>query len=165
MNIFEHGAINRYGSRRRLFVIDVENIVGGACNVTEQGAMWAREILRKELFMRDEEHAIIAVTASQALYPAALAFPGKLLRVRFGESGADLALIDALDPKKDATRYDEVIFASGDGIFAATASQFAGLGTRVAAIAHPGGFSPALRLAVHDTLYFKDTYEDSWRIA
>ena len=150
---------------RRMFVIDIENVVGGARNVTFEGATWARRILEAELGMRTEEHAVVAVSASQALIPAAGAFPGKSLRVRFGESGADHALIDAIDVRHAARRYSDVVIASGDGIFANLAAGLAGYGVRVTAVGHEDAISAALRLASHQVQYLSHTYTGAQEVA
>lgn len=150
---------------RRMFVIDIENVVGGARNVTFEGAMWARRILEAEMGMMAEEHAVVAVSASQALIPAAAAFRGKSLRVRFGESGADHALIDAIDVRHTATRYADVVIASGDGIFADLAARLAGAGVRVTAVGHEHGVSAALRLATHHVHYLSHSFASAEEVA
>lgn len=115
--------------------------------------------------MRSDEHAIIAVGYSAGLFPAAQAFPGKSLAVRYGASGADLALIDAVDASHVARRYDEVVIVSGDGIFSGLAAEIASRGGKVIAVGHPGGVAARLRLAVHEVIYFRSTYDLSLEAA
>ncbi|MBN9202038.1 MAG: hypothetical protein ABS61_13775 [Microbacterium sp. SCN 70-18] len=145
--------------QRRLFVIDIENVVGGAQNVTVEGARWARRMLERELGMQNDQHAVVAVGYSAGLLPAAHAFPGKSLAVRYGASGADTALIDAIDASHAARRYDQIVIVSGDGIFTDFAAEITNYGAKVIVAGHPGGVSARLRFAAHETIYFSTTYD------
>ena len=139
------------GHVRRLFVIDIENIAGSAYNVTPAGALRVRRLLERELGLADDEQAVIAVTADQGVFPVAQAFPGKQVLVRRGASGADLALIESIDARHTAARYDEVVLVSGDGIFAQLASMLAYYGATVTVAADANQLSARLRLASHRT--------------
>lgn len=151
--------------QRRLFIVDIENIVGGAMLVTEEGAKQARHILEVELGLRSDEQVILAVTADQCVFPVARAFPGKTLRVRHGESGADLALIDSVDPAHVGARYDEALIISGDGIFTSLAVAIGYTGVRVTAAAYEARMSARLRLACHYAHFFQTPHTAEKAIA
>ena len=140
---------------RRLFVVDIENMVGGSSDITLASAVWARRTLEREFGLAADEHVVVAVGSSKALFPVSKAFPGKQVLLQRGVDGADLALIDSIDSEHAASRYDEVVIASGDGIFASLASMLAHYGATVTAAADPGRMSARLRFAAHHTHYFR----------
>lgn len=145
---------------RRYFIVDIKNLLGGACYVTNEGVRFAEGVLRRELGMRPDDQALIGVTAVQAVFPVHRVFPGKAQRIQCGSDGAELAILGALDPAHVASRFDEVVIVSGDGMFAGSAAQLAFYGTRVIAAGHRSGMSAKLRLAAHRTHYFTNTFND-----
>ena len=81
--------------------------------------------------MQPSDHVVVA-TSHHAAFTAWFELPrtGIQLAVRSGPSGADYALLDALDLQHAAKRYDWLVIASGDGIFASTARRAQLLGMR-----------------------------------
>jgi hypothetical protein len=137
---------------RALLVIDLENALG--CD-PDHVADWAWSIAAAEVLAAagasPGDLVVVAVSPRRA-FQARAALPGALLRCRRGVDGADLALIDELaDIDWIADRFDRVVIASGDHIFAHHAARIAAAGIRVDHVAHSGRCSASLRLAVHHT--------------
>lgn len=145
---------------RRYFIVDIENMLGGARYVTDEGARFTEQVLRRELGMLSNDQALIGVTAIQAMFPVHRVFPGKAQRIKCGPDGAELAILGALDPSHVAHRFDEIVIVSGDGMFASLAAQLAFYGTRVVVAGHRSGMSARLRLAAHRTHYFVNTFDN-----
>ena len=141
-------------SARRFFIVDIENMLGGACHVTDDAVRFAERVLCEELWMRDVDQVLIGVTAVQAIFPVSRVFPGKAKCIKCGADGAELVILGSIDPVHVARCFDEVVIVSGDGMFAHLAAQLAYYGTRVIVAGHHGGMSARLRLAAHATHYF-----------
>lgn len=127
-------------TRRRLIAVDAQNLLG--CHPGEASeACWEfaiAESLNAVSYREDTDHLVIAVAPDWAFTVKALA-PFARLMVRAGRHGADLALCNALeDARFIASRYSEVVIASGDHIFCASirALADAGVPTTVACLPH-----------------------------
>lgn len=125
---------------RRLIAMDPQNLLG--CHpATASAACWEfaiAESLHAVGFRNDTDHLVIAVAPDWAFTVNALA-PFARLMVRGGRQGADLALCNALeDTNFIASRYSEVVIASGDHIFCASVRALAdaGVSTTVACLSH-----------------------------
>lgn len=145
---------------RRYFIIDIENLLGGARYVTDEAVGFAELVLRRELGMHPDDQILIGVTAIHVMFPIHRVFPGKAQRIVCGPDGAELAILRALDPSHVAHRFDEVVIVSGDGMFASLAAQLAFHGARVIVAGHRAGMSARLRLAAHLTHYFVSTFDN-----
>ncbi len=126
--------------RRRLIAMDAQNLLG--CHpATASAACWEfaiAESLHAVGFREDTDHLVIAVAPDWAFTVKALA-PFARLLVRGGRHGADLALCNALeDTNFIASRYSEVVVASGDHIFCASVRALADadVPTTVACLPH-----------------------------
>ena len=126
--------------RRRLIAMDAQNLLG--CHpATASAACWEfaiAESLHAVGFREDADHLVIAVAPDWAFTVKELA-PFARLLVRGGRHGADLALCNALeDTNFIASRYSEVVVASGDHIFCASVRALAdaGVSTTVACLPH-----------------------------
>ena len=73
------------------------------------------------------------------------AWPGALLRIGHGIDGADLALLDDIDPVFAASHYHRVVIGSGDHAFCALVSAVRPPGTAVLVVARPDAVSRDLR--------------------
>jgi hypothetical protein len=120
--------------------MDAQNLLG--CHPTAaSAACWEfaiAESLHAVGFRNDTDHLVIAVAPDWAFTVKALA-PFARLMVREGRHGADLALCNALeDTNFIASRYSEVVIASGDHIFCASVRALAdaGVPTTVACLPH-----------------------------
>ncbi len=125
---------------RRLIAVDAQNLLG--CHPSDaSAACWEfaiAELLHAVNFRKDTDHLVIAVAPEWAFTVKALA-PCARLMVRGGRHGADVALCDALeDTTFIASRYNEVVLASGDHIFCPSVRALAdaGVPTTVACLPH-----------------------------
>ncbi len=125
---------------RRLIAVDAQNLLG--CNPgIASTACWEFAIaglLDAVGFRKDVDHLVIAVAPDWAFTVKALA-PCARLVVCQGPHGADVALCDALaDTAFIASRYSEVVIASGDHVFCAPVRALAdaGVPTTVACLPH-----------------------------
>ncbi len=125
---------------RRLIAVDAQNLLGRH-PADASAACWEFAIvesLRAVGFREDTDHLVIAVAPDWAFTVKALAPYGRLM-VRAGRHGADLALCNALeDASFIASRYSEVVIASGHHIFCASVRALAdaGVPTTVACLHH-----------------------------
>ena len=125
---------------RRLIAVDSQNLLGCDPRIAS-AACWefaVAGLLRAVGFRKDVDHLVIAVAPDWAFTVKTLA-PCARLVVRKGPHGADLALCDALaDTAFIASRYSEVVIASGDHIFCASVRALAdaGVPTIVAGLPH-----------------------------
>lgn len=127
-------------TRRRLIAVDAQSLLG--CHPADaSAACWAfaiAESLGAVGFHEDTDHLVIAVAPDWAFTVKALA-PSARLMVRAGRHGADLALCTALeDAGFIASRYSEVVIASGSQIFREPIRTLAdaGVPTTVACLPH-----------------------------
>ncbi|MCZ4553696.1 NYN domain-containing protein [Gordonia rubripertincta] len=139
-------------------LVDIENVVGGAV-LHENAARWARVQICGALDIKAPDQVVIGISHI-GLLSVGSAWPNLRYLVRSGADGADRALLAVLD-EDVATRFDELVLVSGDGIFAAKIAALTARGVRVTVVAHPGGVAKRLRLAAHRTLYLEDRYTNS----
>ena len=125
-------------------VVDLENIAGGPCG-TEDCAVWVRRRLTDAGVLRPGDQVVVAVDES-ALERVAWAWRGSVCRWGHGKDGADLALVDALADRVQE-RFEEVVVASGDGIFTDAVLDLVARGVRVTVAAHGIGLSGRLAAA------------------
>ncbi|MDF2897943.1 MAG: hypothetical protein K0Q46_4729 [Rhodococcus erythropolis] len=142
---------------RRLVLIDIENVIGGAV-LHEDAARWAKTQTLKVIGIGAADHIVIG-TSHIGLLPVGCAWTNLRYVVGSGPDGADRALLSVLDEDVES-RFDEIVLVSGDGIFTDKIAALAARGLRVTVIAHPGGLSKRLRLAAHLTFYLTDHYAD-----
>ncbi len=139
----------RWGHGRRLVVVDLENLAGGPCH-TEDCAVWVRRRLADAGVLRAGDQVTVAVDES-ALPSVAWAWRGSVCRWGHGKDGADLALVSELADRVHE-RFDEVVVASGDGIFTDTVARLVDEGVRVTVAAHGTGLSGRLARAASDVV-------------
>lgn len=140
---------------RQVILVDIENLVGGAV-MTTSAAHWARTQLEAVTEISPEAHVIVG-TSHIGLLPTADAWPGKQYLIQSGPNGADLALLDAIEDLL-VDRYDEVVLASGDGIFADAVARLAAHSLDVTVVAHRGHCAGRLRMAAHRTIYMQNNH-------
>ena len=137
---------------RRLVLIDIENIAGQARlrapNVAEAMARLASGI---DLTTHDD--LVIAADIGNAVEAFFEAPPCARRLMGTGPDGADLQLLEVLLTERIAGRYDTVVIASGDGIFADIAVDLRAQGLTVISASLMRSTSIRLRLAVDNTVY------------
>jgi hypothetical protein len=139
----------RWGHGRRLVVVDLENIAGGPCQ-TEDCAAWVRRRLADAGALRPGDHVTVAVDEG-ALPSVVWVWQGSVCRWGHGRDGADLALVEELGQRVHE-RFDEVVLASGDGLFAETVAALVARGVRVTVAAHGTSLSRRLATVASDLL-------------
>lgn len=137
---------------RRLVVVDIENVVGGAVLTTEQ-AVGAHLAIKDVAALNGSEHVVIG-TSHVGVVSTGLGWRGSRLVVRSGENGADLALLEVLIDERVEERFDEVVLVSGDGIFTEAVAVPGAAGVEVTVVAPSGRCSNRLRLAARRTVLF-----------
>ncbi|NNC12120.1 NYN domain-containing protein [Planctomonas sp. JC2975] len=105
--------------------------------------------------MTDTEQVVIG-TSHIGLFNSKDAWPSARVRVRSGDNGADLELLDVLLTEHLEDRFDEVVLVSGDGIFADAVARLSGLGTKATVASWSSSLSARLRLAADDVTYLDD---------
>ena len=136
---------------RRLVVVDIENVVGGAVMSVQQ-AVSAHHCLERAAHLDGKEHIVIG-TSHIGLIAVGLGWTGPRLVARSGVNGADMALLEVLTEERVSERFDEVVLVSGDGIFTDAVAALGALGVRVTVVARPEACSKRLRLAAGRTIY------------
>lgn len=139
---------------RRLVVVDIENVVGGAVMTREQ-AHFARHVVAGAVGLRPDEQVVIG-TSHVGLLATGLGWPGARMVIRSGENGADLALLEVLAEERVPERFDEVVLASGDGIFTDVVAALGAGGVRVTVVSRRTACSNRLRMAAGQTVVLDD---------
>lgn len=129
--------------RRTLHLIDVENLVGsGRPSAAEVAAGLDR--YRAAVPVGGTDLVVLAANATTAA-AAGWAWPGPLVRATRGPDGADLALLEECRLADVAGRFDRVVIASGDHLFARRIDELRTAGIRVEVVARPRSLARALR--------------------
>lgn len=136
---------------RRLVVVDIENVVRGAVVAAKQ-AEDAQRLLEEAVTLSGCEQVIIG-TSHIGVLATWLGWRGPRIVAHSGENGADLALIQILTGERIAERFDEVVLASGDGIFTDAVAALGAAGVAVTVVAHSDGCSRRLQMAASRTVF------------
>lgn len=136
---------------RRLVVVDIENMVGGA-DMTQSDVANARHQICKLTELHGQEQVVVGA-CHHAMLSAGNGWERSRLVVRSGPDGADLALLRVLTEENIAERFDELVLASGDGIFSDVVAELGALGVRVTIVAPRNGCSKRLRMAAKKVIY------------
>jgi hypothetical protein len=148
-----HGAPHeRHPTRapRALHLLDIENLVGGARFSAADAAALRRRY--GAVVAIGPEDLIVMATSHYAAPVAWFAWQNVRRVVRSGPDGADLALIEVLETERVAERFEEVIIASGDGIFTEPSARLQAAGCHVTIVYQPGTLSRRLAFAVRDRI-------------
>jgi hypothetical protein len=130
--------------KRTIHLIDVENLCGNAR--PSRGDLRAvRTRYESVASVGPDDHVVIACNHGVVL-SVADEWPGRLI-ARSGPNGADLALIDVVNTEAVADRFDHVVVASGDGIFAEMVARLTSAGAAVTVVSRPESLSRRLKLA------------------
>jgi hypothetical protein len=140
---------------RRLTLIDIENISGGAIRTLAE-ARWAQRMLDSTLGLQRQEQVIVGVSKAGAINTWPVWSPARIV-VGTGVDGADHALLNVLNNENIADRFDEVILVSGDGIFTDTVATLGSRGVTVTVVAHQSALAKRLQMAASQTVTFTPT--------
>lgn len=116
-------------SRRKLFVVDIENAVGAGI-IDEESCKSVRGRIERTYHPGNNDLTVLGVSHKNNLFPAH-AWDGARVVIREGHDGADLALEDVLINENVENRFGEVVIVSGDRLFSEQASRLKSLGVRV----------------------------------
>ena len=134
---------------RRLVLIDIENMVGGAVLTDAAAVAVLREVARHACLTAVDQ--VIIGVSHIGMLPVGLALPTARLLVRSGPNGADLELLTVLREERIAERFNELVLVSGDGIFTETVAELGAAGVSVTVVGREGCISTRLRLAASHT--------------
>jgi hypothetical protein len=141
---------------RRLVLVDIENVVGGAV-LHPRAAAWAKTNVREVVEIRPHDHVVIG-TSHIGLLAAGTGWEHVRYVVGSGSDGADLALLEVFD-ESVAERFGDVVLVSGDGIFADAVADLAAASVSVTVVAHTDRLSRRLRLAATEVVHLTRRYE------
>lgn len=136
---------------RTLHVVDIENLAGAAIPSPALVAEARfRYLARLQLGVADQ---VVMAASHLGLLDAARAWPHARYRVRSGQDGADLELIDVLEHENVAARFSHVVIGSGDGIFGQSAASLADRGVRITVVSRRGSLAPGLARIAREVIY------------
>lgn len=139
-------------------VVDIENVVGGAVMRPEQAA-WAHYTIQAAVSLSEREQVVIG-TSHVGVLATGIGWRGPRIVVRSGVDGADLALLDVLTEERIEERFDDLVLASGDGIFADVVASLGASGVNVTVVARSDRCSNRLRLAARDVVCLEERVLD-----
>lgn len=128
---------------RALHLVDLENVLGDPRAAGPCVAETYEEVLVRGLH-RTGDLVVVAVNPGLAEHFAFTDHTSCQLLVRRGHDGADLALLGWGTPELIARRFDRLVVASGDGIFAGIVHALRAFGLRVEVLYGRGGVSGRL---------------------
>ena len=140
---------------RRLVLVDVENVAGGALR-TAAAAEWARRVVEDAVIVLPGEQVVIGVGTFDGVFHAKRAWPQARVVLMPGRDGADRALLDVLCSESVGERFGRVSIVSGDGIFAEAAAELGTQGVTVTAFGWRRCMASRLRLAAGGVAFLDD---------
>jgi hypothetical protein len=138
-----------WGQGRRLVLVDLENVAGGPCH-TADAAAWVRRRLADCGAIAAGDQVTVAVDGS-GLACTAWPWQGARCLPGHGHDGADLVLLEELGDRVPQ-RYDRVVLASGDGIFADAVADLVARGVHVTVVSHAISLSARLSAAASEVV-------------
>lgn len=135
--------------------MDIENLCGTGRLIGEMTA-YVQELLAKLLTVSDRDQVVVA---ADRMNGAAVGFAWqgqRVLKLAEGKDGADLALLDVLTDERYLAQFDEVVVASGDGIFAEPLLALSKQGLRVTVVSYGEQLALKLRYCASRVLNISD---------
>ncbi|WP_062073638.1 NYN domain-containing protein [Demequina sediminicola] len=153
--------IDTFRPSRRLFLVDVENLLG--CEPAEANAalfaIAVESFLERMHFAPQRDLVIVGVGDKAVGNVFGLAVPHRLV-VKAGESGADRALVEATaDADFIAARFDEIVVGSGDHEFVRTVINMKARGVHTTVASRDEGLNCTLRTIADDVVYLASAKE------
>jgi hypothetical protein len=133
-------------SIRTLHVIDLENLASGV-GKSQGEFLDVMDRYRSVARIAIDDLVEVAIDASAWRRVVFALPPSWRVRFGYGRDGADHALLDAIDPRVAARRFDRVVIGSGDGAFAELVEGLTGAGQRVDVVSHRDALSRRLARA------------------
>jgi hypothetical protein len=136
---------------RALHLVDIENLAGAAIPSLVQ-VMDVQDRYARSLPVGVDDQVVMA-SSHLGLMNVALGWPHARYRIRSGQDGADLELLDVIWHEDVATRFSHVVIGSGDGTFVNAAQALSDVGVRVTVVSRWDSLSPRLARAARDVVY------------
>jgi len=131
---------------RRIHLVDVENLVGHARLTRDDVRACATAYRGLDLVGARDLLVLGCNPGEQLAVGLGWGGPHRLV-VRHGPDGADLALLDVLGREHVERRFDDLVIASGDGVFADEVRRLRGRGLHVTVVAPVRSAARRLRRA------------------
>jgi hypothetical protein len=125
-------------------------------------AGWAHDVVIYLLESEATEQVVIGMS-HVGRFNVSSSWPGARLRVRSGENGAHLELLDVIEREWIEHRFDELALVSGDGIFTDVVAHLGAYGVKVTVAAWPESLSKCLRLAAAKIVYLTGCHATATR--
>jgi hypothetical protein len=140
---------------RRLVVVEVESIAGGAVR-TNALASWARKLIGEAIALKPDEQVIIGARHASVL-ATGTRWPGARLVTAYDQDGVQRELLQILQSERIAGRFDELVLVSGNGIFADAIARLGAQDVKVTVVAWPESLSRRLRMAAAEVILLERT--------
>jgi len=114
---------------RTAFLVDIDNIC--ANGMAPKHMVEAAVSAIHQHYRPGVNDQIYCAATAVAAYFCKATWPGCTVRIGRGPDGSDLCLLRDGDPKWLISRFDRVVIASGDGIFATLAAELIAAGIQV----------------------------------
>lgn len=137
-------------SCRKLILVDIENVIGGACLKRDE-ADWARWLISNVVEINPLDHVVLG-TSHVGLVDVGDAWPHVRYVAQSGKDGADLALLEVLN-EDIADRFGEIVLVSGDHIFANTIARLRAQGVHCTVVSHREHLSRQLQLTASEVRF------------
>jgi hypothetical protein len=130
---------------RRLVVAEIEGIAEGAVR-TVSLASWAKRQVAEAIALKEGEQVIVGATHRSVL-PARMVWPQS--RIVTGPRAEDVQneILQVLQEERIPERFDELVLASGNGVYAEAVASLGASGVEVTVVAWPENLSKRLRMA------------------
>ena len=131
---------------RTLHLVDLENLMNGP--LSGPAALEnASAAYRAAMPIDEHDHVIVGVNPALAVLAKA-EWPSSRLAVRGGPDGADIALLETVKHVNFvASRYDQAVIGSGDGVFEVAVSAYRNCGVPVGVVARASNLAYVLGAA------------------
>lgn len=141
-----------FRGHRRLVLVDIENFIGGAI-FTAGDVTCAQHLIASLIGPINSDLATVGVS-HMGMFSVHQSWGGARMLVQSGPDGADLKLLEELCHDDIASRFDEVVLISGDGIFTESVAKLTARSVKVTVVAPSDGCSRRLEMAANATIKF-----------
>lgn len=136
-------ALSRDLKGRTAFFVDMDNICG--TGLARKHQVEAALIAIRAKFQPSPDDQVYCAATAKAAFYCKQFWPNCSVRVGRGEDGSDICLLNDANPMWLSKRFERVVIASADGIFAGLATELLKLGVKVVIAASSPKVSHKLR--------------------
>jgi hypothetical protein len=130
---------------RRLVVVEIESIAEGAAR-TDALASWAKHKVAGAIALKQGEQVIVGATHRSVL-PVRMVWPEPRIVTGPRAEAVQNELLQILQGERIAERFDELVLASGNDVYAEAVASLGASGVEVTVVAWPENLSKRLRMA------------------